>query len=417
MEKNSRIFLLGIHTDLKKTEIIDFFKKEYPSVTNCCLIHSKKFKKKTNNVGYGTLFLGNEEEKEKILEKRQFSLKGRNFVVKPYYKGKKLKDFKSSVHKRRIYVNNINPGMENGELRKVFEMFGDIEDAYIVKNNKFEGFKRIGFVVFEKVEQAEKVIGMKSVKSSHSGTDLGVFRYKSEKTRKEERREAKKSKKGTKQKKKSRSKQTWVGTEYDVKAKAGSNKIEKRRNHLPGQKSGLSTAGRGNANCLEGSQIKIEANGSFAPGAFKVNSKGRKEENFKVSSKNRKGNPNAGVPATNKLKFNKDSPAFFQHSEIANIQNASWLNRAISAPHPDWSAHKDQWFHSRGNQFQGGNHLRSRYQQDRLNGLNGRRGYFPLGKREIIEAEREELMTKNVYETLKFVACLFDHRTSNVRFN
>lgn len=410
MEKNSRIFLLGIHTDLKKTEIIDFFKKEYPSVTNCCLIHSKKFKKKTNNVGYGTLFLKSEEETKQILSKRQFTLKGRNFVVKPYYKGKKLKDFKSSVHKRRIYVNNIEPDMENQQLREVFEKYGQVEDAYIVKNDKFEGFKRIGFVVFEKIEQAEKIIEMETISIHNPETKLGVFRYKSEKVRNEEKKDVKKKKKRKKPKKKNRQKSNGEINS----GRTDLHEAHQRTGYVTERQSGGQSYREEQPNGHCKPQIKIEANGAQGISTSGAVSKKTDEENLKISSKNLKGTPNAKETVSNKLKFNPDSPAFYQPVEIANNLNAALGMKAISGQLlPTWYAPRDQRFLKRKNQFTGETGVRQH--QNTLS--NGRRGYFFGERRGIIEVESQEFVTKNVHHTLKFVASLYDHRSSNLRFN
>lgn len=201
MEKansTQKIFLLGLDPEFKKEELVNFFKIDFPSVTHCCLIKSKKHKK-TNNIGYGTLFLQSKEEAKKILKKRKFTLKKRTFVVKPYYKGNELKKFKSSVQRRRVYVNQIPPSMENQNLRRVFQDYGDVEDAYVVRNQRIDGFRKFGYVIFEKEEDAQKVVRLGCIEFGED--KIGVKEYKNSINEKNKKKK-KKSKKNQKQKKK-----------------------------------------------------------------------------------------------------------------------------------------------------------------------------------------------------------------------
>lgn len=162
LEATLRIFLLGIDPSFSKKALLNYFKQKYPSVTNCCLIKKDNFKNKTKNSGCGTLFLKNPIEAEEILKKENFTLKGRRFVVKPYFKGKKLKVFKESVKNRRLYISKIDPRLNNDRLKEIFEEFGEVEDAYIVRNKNYEGFRKFGYVVF-KLERIAQLVVKKNI--------------------------------------------------------------------------------------------------------------------------------------------------------------------------------------------------------------------------------------------------------------
>ena len=58
----------------------------------------------------------------------------------------------------KVYVGNLPFGVDDEKLRKVFESYGEIEEATVIMN-KFSGrSKGFGFVTFKNDENAKKAI-------------------------------------------------------------------------------------------------------------------------------------------------------------------------------------------------------------------------------------------------------------------
>lgn len=84
--------------------------------------------------------------------------------MKPFQKGQSLGKFKDDISKRRLFIYSLPPSMKNSDLYHLFAQYGDVEDAYIIKNRVTGRSKGFGYVVYESVEDAEKMIKIKSLK-------------------------------------------------------------------------------------------------------------------------------------------------------------------------------------------------------------------------------------------------------------
>lgn len=59
---------------------------------------------------------------------------------------------------KKLYVGNLDFGVDDGKLKELFSEFGDIEEAIVLKD-KFSGrSKGFGFVTFVNDEDADKAI-------------------------------------------------------------------------------------------------------------------------------------------------------------------------------------------------------------------------------------------------------------------
>lgn len=59
---------------------------------------------------------------------------------------------------KKIYVGNLDFGIDNDKLKEIFSEFGEIEEAVVI-NDKFSGrSKGFGFVTFANDENADKAI-------------------------------------------------------------------------------------------------------------------------------------------------------------------------------------------------------------------------------------------------------------------
>ena len=65
-----------------------------------------------------------------------------------------------------VFVGNLPPDISPGELREIFEKFGEVTDIRLIKNQTSGRFKRYAFVEMPSQEEAEKAI------EEMNGTDL-----------------------------------------------------------------------------------------------------------------------------------------------------------------------------------------------------------------------------------------------------
>lgn len=172
-----KILLIGLSGEHTPQTIELFFKKTFNSILR---VKMKKRNKKSNKVeGIGTMILGDPLERDQILKKGQFFLKGRKFHAKPFLKGRELKEFQNNVKRRRIFVNFIPRNTSNEKLKRTFLIFGEIEDAFVItdikRDNKSLGY---GFVMFYQVSSAEKAIQQGSI--NLEGSTIKICPYQKE---------------------------------------------------------------------------------------------------------------------------------------------------------------------------------------------------------------------------------------------
>jgi RNA recognition motif-containing protein len=110
--------------------------------------------------GTGVITLSDASEKAVILETGTFSNLNRIFHAKPFLKGEELERFKQNVYQRRVFVNFVPQYLSDSDLRLKFSVFGEIEDAYLIKDGSKSGKKSkgYGFVVFKNKSSADQAI-------------------------------------------------------------------------------------------------------------------------------------------------------------------------------------------------------------------------------------------------------------------
>lgn len=57
-----------------------------------------------------------------------------------------------------IFIGNLPPDISPGELREIFEKFGEVTDVRLIKNQTSGRFKRYAFVEMPSEEEAQKAI-------------------------------------------------------------------------------------------------------------------------------------------------------------------------------------------------------------------------------------------------------------------
>ena len=121
-EEPLKILLIGLSGDHTPSCLEKFFSKSFQSILR---VKIRKRSKKSNKVeGVGTLLLTDQSDRDNILSRGSFHLKGRKFHAKPFLKGKELRDFQNKVKMRRVFINFIPRQVDNQALKRAFLRFG-----------------------------------------------------------------------------------------------------------------------------------------------------------------------------------------------------------------------------------------------------------------------------------------------------
>lgn len=186
MQKNSnnhKIFLVGLSAEFNKAEILSHFAYMYKSSKFNLEMSSKK---NGRNQGWAVLSVNKKATKDKILSKHSFHLNERKFFAKIYLKGKKLKNYKKELKRRRLFLKGLPENITKQELYDFFSRFGAVEDTYTIKKYENDlssicwdsGF---GFVVFKKLKDAEKLLKLGKVKFDENDILIEEYQTKDEK--------------------------------------------------------------------------------------------------------------------------------------------------------------------------------------------------------------------------------------------
>lgn len=114
------------------------------------------FHKKTGFCkGFGHIIVGNKATFDKILNTKNFKIKGRKIFKEPFLTGRKLSEKKQKFVNKRIYVSNLSTKITDEDMREIFSVFGDIDQAYRIVSA--DGVQQpFGFVLFKEEESAKR---------------------------------------------------------------------------------------------------------------------------------------------------------------------------------------------------------------------------------------------------------------------
>ena len=130
-----KVFLAGVAFDFTEKDLYQFFGPQYSSIQSIDLIKQKKNKRL--NKGCGFMELTDAAEVADLLAREHFSFNGREFLVKEYKKGGDLEESKKDFIKRRLFIQNVHKKITNKQLRNFFGGLVNLEDAYLIKTDKF----------------------------------------------------------------------------------------------------------------------------------------------------------------------------------------------------------------------------------------------------------------------------------------
>lgn len=179
---SKKIFLVGLSVDFTKREVINYLSSTFETKN---FFLEMKIKRNSKNVGWAVLHVKSRTLYEKILNKGSFELKGKSFFAKKYMDGNELQRFKEELHMRRIFVKGLPDSINDKEFREFFEVFGDLEDAYTIKDEscKERSSRSLGygFLIFKRIEDALEIVKLNEIEID--GYLVKIEKYRSKQQR------------------------------------------------------------------------------------------------------------------------------------------------------------------------------------------------------------------------------------------
>lgn len=180
---NLKYFVGGIPSKVHQKDLYDFFKR-YGVVKRITVFNSDKDKKLFGFcfVKFKKIFGG-----ELDLENTQFIFQGRKLDVDHMVRRSGLKQSVQDKHSRRVFLQNVPPGMEREDLVRLFSPFGPISNCFTVSRHAQYGESSniggetelasdYGYVIFDNKEDAEYLLKRRFVEVNHN-TRIYIKRY------------------------------------------------------------------------------------------------------------------------------------------------------------------------------------------------------------------------------------------------
>ncbi len=150
-EPNNKVFISGLPGLISSEELSRYFDHFIGFQTSC---RTPNLYKATGvGKGYAVLELPNQEVKNTILQIRSFIIRGRIVHVMDHLSPKQRRQQKEDIRCRRVFVTAKN--LCKIDLRSVLSYFGDVEDAYPIRDARTGRFQNYGFVLFRDSQSAK----------------------------------------------------------------------------------------------------------------------------------------------------------------------------------------------------------------------------------------------------------------------
>jgi RNA recognition motif-containing protein len=158
MDKSYKVFVGGLPVRVDRDAVAEFF-AAYGTVLNCKL---KKNQQTGRSLGFAYLTVKEKATYDRLLAETVV-FQGRVIDVKPMWKKKELGDKLEEEKKKKIFVSNLPQDLTNPELMAYFSRFGQVLNAFIIKDPDTAGCKDYGYVIFKDLESIEKLASEKSI--------------------------------------------------------------------------------------------------------------------------------------------------------------------------------------------------------------------------------------------------------------
>lgn len=112
---------------------------------NCKL---KKNQQTGRSLGFAYLTVKEKEAYDRLLEET-IEFQGRIIEIKPIWKKKELGDQLEKEKNKKLFVSNLPQGLTNSELMAYFSQYGQISNAYIIKDPDTKNNRSYGYIIFK----------------------------------------------------------------------------------------------------------------------------------------------------------------------------------------------------------------------------------------------------------------------------
>jgi RNA recognition motif-containing protein len=171
MEKSYKLFVGGLPVRVDKDLIVAFF-STYGTVLSCKL---KKNQQTGRSLGFAYLNVKEKEACDRLLTEA-VEFQGRIIEVKPVWKKKELGDKLEEEKRKKLFVSNLPLELNNEDLVSYFSGFGNVQNAFIIKDPDTNRNKNYGYVIFKEVEDLEQVFSSTEPHMIRPGVELKLER-------------------------------------------------------------------------------------------------------------------------------------------------------------------------------------------------------------------------------------------------
>jgi RNA recognition motif-containing protein len=167
-----KIFVGSIPTNITKQRVLDYF-AQYGELTNFSIVVKPQ---KGKDHKCGILNCQNEQTLNSIL-KQPHSLDGNILDCHRYLRGKRLRDYLSTLNRRNVYVTNMPYNTSNKSLSNFFENFGAIQNVrFLYSKKRYK--EKYAIITFEEEEVAQELLRMKKVRFRGGWIKLKIYKDK-----------------------------------------------------------------------------------------------------------------------------------------------------------------------------------------------------------------------------------------------
>lgn len=156
VNKRKTIFLTGLSGLTKKKKLLEFLKLKFQGVISINLPNKR-------NSGYAFIQIESEDAVKRILEVKTFTFEDRELQLTPFIARNNLEKFREELNSRRVFVSKIPKNWTDDKFREFFALFGDLENAYIIRRRKNKKSRGFGFAVYKEKGTALQVASQEFV--------------------------------------------------------------------------------------------------------------------------------------------------------------------------------------------------------------------------------------------------------------
>lgn len=151
------LFVGGIPLDCTAGELVSFL-AQYDEVS---WLRIEEDPHSGIRKGYAFAMLQNPEGYTRILGQRHHSLRGLKIGISLWKDPKEYLNEKDKIMRRKVFVKRLHASVSDADLYSYFSAFGPLEKAEIRRSHLDNTSRRIGYVIFEREEDAARCLDVR----------------------------------------------------------------------------------------------------------------------------------------------------------------------------------------------------------------------------------------------------------------